>query len=318
MLKNKIFSKIFGLVMLTSLLAGMFFLFISLQDRTRLAEQALIQENKLLAEVTANMIVAGYLSARWPFQTLKLIGDSEGVVFLWIVKPNGEIYFADNAAMFGKFIEDPSLLPTDEPLVKDALSEEDEKVKLFIHPLKMELGEKPWALYLGASLKPIEVAARQTIIIGIIAVIAIIFLTGLISFYFSRRITRPLQQLGAGAITIGKGDLEHRIKIKTGDEVEELAESFNKMAEDLKKSRTTLEESKEVLEVKVKARTSELEEFAESLEETVKARTKELRERLDELERFHRLTVDRELKMIELKKEIRKLEEELKGLKIKP
>jgi len=37
----------------------------------------------------------------------------------------------------------------------------------------------------------------------------------------------------------------------------------------------------------------------------------ELRARIDELERWQRLTVDRELKMIELKKRIRELEEQL-------
>jgi len=43
------------------------------------------------------------------------------------------------------------------------------------------------------------------------------------------------------------------------------------------------------------------------LEEQVKERTKELQEKVEELERFHRLAVGRELKMIELKKEIEKL-----------
>lgn len=46
-------------------------------------------------------------------------------------------------------------------------------------------------------------------------------------------------------------------------------------------------------------------ELQTSLEEKVRERTKELQERLNELERFHRLTVGRELKMIELKKELR-------------
>lgn len=42
---------------------------------------------------------------------------------------------------------------------------------------------------------------------------------------------------------------------------------------------------------------------------------KELKERLDELERFHKATVSRELTMIELKKKIKELEEEIEGLK---
>jgi PAS domain S-box-containing protein len=60
---------------------------------------------------------------------------------------------------------------------------------------------------------------------------------------------------------------------------------------------------------------SESKEFQKKLEETVRERTKQLRRRLNELEIFHNMTVGRELKMIELKKEIKGLKEELKGSK---
>jgi len=60
---------------------------------------------------------------------------------------------------------------------------------------------------------------------------------------------------------------------------------------------------------------SELKEFQEKLEEKVKERTKELQERVEELERLHRLTVGRELKMMELKEEIKKLNTELEKYK---
>jgi len=72
-----------------------------------------------------------------------------------------------------------------------------------------------------------------------------------------------------------------------------------------------LAEAKATLEVKVEARTRELKELAEGLDEKVKEKTKELQERIGELEKFQKLTVGRELKMVELKKEIKKLKEEL-------
>ena len=76
-----------------------------------------------------------------------------------------------------------------------------------------------------------------------------------------------------------------------------------------------LGESEAILEVKVQARTAELEELARNLELKVRQRIKELQERVDELERFRRLTVGRELKMIEMKKRILELEKELKSRK---
>jgi len=76
----------------------------------------------------------------------------------------------------------------------------------------------------------------------------------------------------------------------------------------LKKAR---EEIEAVLQIRTQARTRELRELAESLEEKVKERTKELKARVDELERFQRLTVGRELKMVALKREIKRLKKEL-------
>jgi len=76
-----------------------------------------------------------------------------------------------------------------------------------------------------------------------------------------------------------------------------------------------IETARAVLEIKVEARTRELRELSESLEEQVAERTSSLREKIEELERFNRLTVGRELKMIELKEEIKKLEAELQKYK---
>ncbi len=73
-----------------------------------------------------------------------------------------------------------------------------------------------------------------------------------------------------------------------------------------------METARNVLEIKIESRTKELERLAESLDEQVKEKTKELQNKLEELERFNRLAIGRELRMIELKEEIKKLKEELK------
>jgi len=86
------------------------------------------------------------------------------------------------------------------------------------------------------------------------------------------------------------------------------------LEEKVKERTKELEDAKSVLEVKVQARTKELKESADNLESQVKGRTQELQERVNELERFHQLTVGRELKMIELKEKIGELEEKLKNL----
>ncbi|MBU3964212.1 hypothetical protein KJ562_00535 [Patescibacteria group bacterium] len=90
-----------------------------------------------------------------------------------------------------------------------------------------------------------------------------------------------------------------------------LEEKVKERTIELQKKSEELGEAKNVLEIRVAARTRELKEFAEKLEENIELRTRELQERIDELETFHKLTVGRELKMIELKEEISGLKEQL-------
>jgi len=73
------------------------------------------------------------------------------------------------------------------------------------------------------------------------------------AFAMARRMTGPIRELQTGAARIGAGELDRRIEIYTGDELEGLAGQFNSMAADLRKSYSELEQ-------KVEARTAELSE----------------------------------------------------------
>ena len=78
----------------------------------------------------------------------------------------------------------------------------------------------------------------------------------LAGLFLARRMVVPIQALRAGAARIGGGDLGQRISIKTGDELESLADQFNDMA-------GKLQESYAGLEQKVEVRTRELTESLE-------------------------------------------------------
>ncbi len=65
------------------------------------------------------------------------------------------------------------------------------------------------------------------------------------------------------------------------------------------------------MEIKIEARIKELKELASNLEGQVKERTKELEANIKDLEKFNKIAVGREIKMVELKEEIKKLKEEL-------
>jgi signal transduction histidine kinase len=87
----------------------------------------------------------------------------------------------------------------------------------------------------------------------LLGALALAFIAGM---FLAGRMVVPIQALRAGAARIGSGDLGQRITIKTGDEVEALANQFNDMAGKLQESYVDLEN-------KVEQRTAELSESLE-------------------------------------------------------
>ena len=81
------------------------------------------------------------------------------------------------------------------------------------------------------------------------------------SFFVARRVIGPLRALRQGVERIGSGDLAYRVEVKTGDEIESLAEEFNKMT-------SALQEAYASLEQKVTERTRELASANQKLDET--------------------------------------------------
>src|SRR6202040_3546514 len=93
-------------------------------------------------------------------------------------------------------------------------------------------------------------AALQRLAIVLLGASIFAVLAGI---FLARRMVGPIQALRAGAERIGSGDFAQRISIKTGDELEGLADQFNDMG-------ARLQESYADLEGKVEQRTAELSE----------------------------------------------------------
>ncbi|MCC6399116.1 MAG: HAMP domain-containing protein, partial [Bacteroidetes bacterium] len=118
----------------------------------------------------------------------------------------------------------------------------------------IDLGE----LYMGFSR--LEVGTRKSLVITETAVVTlIVFVIGLLSVIgISGAVTSHLKTVVATARAVSAGDLQSRAAEGFGDEVGELAKSFNTMLDNLTIARQNLEEANKDLETRVMLRTQAL------------------------------------------------------------
>jgi len=82
---------------------------------------------------------------------------------------------------------------------------------------------------LSEAFGPIYSALKRTAAILAIGTV----IAGLLAYALAHRMTEPIRRLEEGTERIRAGFFDHRITIETGDELQRLADSFNRMAADL-------------------------------------------------------------------------------------
>src|SRR5262249_20922954 len=85
-----------------------------------------------------------------------------------------------------------------------------------------------------------DLAAMQRY--AILLLVAGLGVGSLVILWVSNKITAPIRKLHRGVEIMRQGGLEHRVDIKTGDEIEHLAAEFNEMAAELENSYGMLEQ----------------------------------------------------------------------------
>ena len=110
------------------------------------------------------------------------------------------------------------------------------RITPFNSPFAIARGVSPVDLIVAYSHKrQMEWQQRLTLTL-LLSGIGGLALVYLISYIMSRRITRPVEILREGVSHIAAGNLDHRVKIRSRNEIGQLAEGFNQMAQELKRS----------------------------------------------------------------------------------
>ena len=102
----------------------------------------------------------------------------------------------------------------------------------------------------------INANTRTTILLCLGALV----LASLLGVYTSRWITQPILRLSKASEAIASGELDQKVEESGVNEIGVLAESFNRMAQQLRSAFTTLEKTNQELEIRVEERTTELKE----------------------------------------------------------
>ncbi len=98
-----------------------------------------------------------------------------------------------------------------------------------------------WLVFLESPVSEALAPLYDSLIRTGILIAAGILLSVLAGLMLARRIVRPIQALREGAGRIGAGALDHRIDVRTGDELEALADEINEMTSKLRDSYDNVE-----------------------------------------------------------------------------
>jgi len=157
--------------------------------------------------------------------------------------------------------------------------------KVFRTKTPVTAGDRVWGtLFVGFAFN--DLIAETNRDKGLVTTVSLltIFIGGLLVFFFTGLVTRPLAQVTRTAEKIAKGDLSQRAKVYSRDEVGLLARTFNAMVDGLEQAHREMEVVNRSLEDLNRARSMDLEkENAERrrIEKELRLAKNELEHRVD-------------------------------------
>lgn len=94
-------------------------------------------------------------------------------------------------------------------------------------------------IFMCRSLPEIELSLHEMYRSGLVSLLLAFTVSILVSIVTARRMTEPMMEMNKAAKVIAGGNFEQRVEIYSEDELGQLAESFNHMAESLQNTETT-------------------------------------------------------------------------------
>jgi len=104
----------------------------------------------------------------------------------------------------------------------------------YVFPIKNDVGKVEKVIYLRADMEEInKTLSKATNVLAYATILALI-ITVLLGSLLARSITGPIKKLTSKAKSMAEGDFDHKLEVKSDDEIGQLTQMFNYMAGQLK------------------------------------------------------------------------------------
>ncbi|MBZ9689546.1 HAMP domain-containing histidine kinase [Clostridium estertheticum] len=191
----------------------------------------------------AKKYMAGDVTSEQVNDIITIIGDyikSD----IWLTDSNGFVYAVSNKEhkefmykqVFVKELEQLRLGNTFE-VTGPYAGIFDKAVRVYGTPIMTAAGTFKGSIILYNSVEELSQSLKRVYeIIWVSSIFAIIF-SCVVIYYFSQKIIiKPLAEINSVARRISNGDVDKRVYLKSDDEIGELAQSFNSMADSIEKN----------------------------------------------------------------------------------
>jgi signal transduction histidine kinase len=210
----------------------------AVQREQRMIIQEVERKGMILAETLAMASVNALLSH--DYSTLKRFLEAAGkdpdIVYAMVLDPTGIIKMHTDLTQIGRSVSDDvgaRALDSDEVLVQRVPGRSASPIYDVAAPV-LAAGRQVGVLRLGLSTQGMQAALRRSRVeVALIGLAALVLGIGG-AVILTRRISRPLRDLVAGARAVSRGDLTWRARVGSRDEVGELAAAFSAMTESLR------------------------------------------------------------------------------------
>jgi two-component system NtrC family sensor kinase len=276
---------ILGVGVITVLVIGVFAYINVNTQRKHLLDEAILGAKQLNDTVTRSFrydMLHNYRDAL--YNVIETIGKQKGIEKIRIFNKEGMIMFSSDKEEMGRMVDkkaeacyachavDKPLERLDTPERSRIFGTDGYRVLGMINPIYNEpdcynarchshrrdqkiLGVLDVSLSLAATDKRMQEIRGKTMLFAAITILAVSVFLGL---FIQRSVYRPVKELANGTTKVAAGDFNLTIPSHSEDEMGQLAESFNKMTQRLKKADMEIKDLIKNLEKKVEERTAEL------------------------------------------------------------